>query len=301
MHILIAGSSGLIGTPLKAALSSHHQVRTLVRRAPVNDNEVQWEPDTRRIPLDSIEWADCIINLAGAPLTHLPWTRRTKQKILCSRTAATATIAQAISNAAKPPAALVNASAVGYYGSRPESDLDEESTPGPGFLADVVRRWETATPTTRGCRVVHIRTGIVLAQHGALAPIIATSRLGLGTVFGGGRQHWPWIALEDEVNAIVHLATGSDLHGPVNLVGPEPATCAEIVDEAARSLHRPRWFNVPRWALHLALGEAADDLLLADQKVVPAKLVADGFHFLHTTAADAVAAAAIRREHHQAS
>jgi uncharacterized protein (TIGR01777 family) len=186
----------------------------------------------------------------------------------------------------------VSGSATGFYGDRPGEELTEESAAGEGFLAGVVTRWEAATARADAVtRVVHIRTGLVMADGGALAPLKLATRLGAGATIGTGRQQWPWISLEDEARAIVHLLAHSELAGPVNLTGPQAATSADITRALAKEMHRPHLFRLPAWLLRLVLGEPAEEMLLPDQRIVPARLEADGFTFRHATAGDAVAAA----------
>lgn len=295
MKILLAGASGLIGSEVARHAAGDHDVRALVRRAVTGDGEYVWNPIAGKLPAEAIEWADAVISLSGASLAHLPWTAGYRKQLLRSRIDATSTIAAAITNAAAPPEVWVSASAVGFYGDRPREVLTEESPRGDGYLADVVAAWEQATSAADGrTRVVHARTGLVLAHGGALKPLILTTRLGLGATVGDGGQRWPWIGLADEARALLHLATTSTLSGPVNLVGPESATSKQITTELATLLHRPHVFRLPRFALKAGMGLAADELLLADQHVEPRALLSDGFRFQTPTVHDAVATLAPR-------
>ena len=291
MKVLLAGSSGMIGQAVRIAMAAGgHDVRVLLRGG--SDGPLTWDPGAGRIPPDAVEWADAIISLGGASLTKLPWMKAYKQAILSSRVASTRVIAAAISHAASPPAVWVSASAVGVYGNRPGEELNEDSPRGSGFLSDVVTAWEAATaPAVAHTRVVLARTGVVLGPAGALSPLIRLARLGLGGPIGDGRQHWPWIHLDDEARAIRHLVEASALDGPVNLVGPVPATASDITRAVAQALHRPHIVPAPAWALRLALGDAARELLLADQRVSPSRLRDEGvFRFEHVDAAEAVQA-----------
>ncbi|WP_460797067.1 TIGR01777 family oxidoreductase [Microbacterium sp. GXF0217] len=292
MRILLVGASGLIGSATATLATPTHEVRTLVRRDPVDATERRWDPASGSAPADSIAWADAVISLSGASLSHLPWTARYRDEILQSRVDATSALARAIAASDSPPQAWISASAVGIYGDRPGSELDEDAGRGSGFLADVVSAWEEATrPAEARTRVVHARTGLVLAAGGALTPLMLTTRLGLGATVGDGRQHWPWIALEDEARALLHLATASSLAGAVNLVAPAPATAKDVTRALAHAMHRPHLFRLPAFALRAGMGTAAEELLLADQRAVPRRLLADGFAFRHTTADAAIAAA----------
>lgn len=292
MRVLVAGASGMIGTRLVARLRADgHDVRTLVRRAPRAATESRWDPDAGQVPDAEVAACDALVNLAGAPLARLPWTRARRTEIRGSRVLTTTLLADAVAGSPTPPAVWLNASAVGIYGDRPGERLAEGTVRGTGFLADVVDAWEAATAGATGAtRVVLARTGLVLGPGGALAPLRLATRLGAGARVGTGRQAWPWISLDDEVAAMIHLLTASQLDGPVNLVGPTTATSEDVTRALARALHRPHLLVLPRPVLRLALRDAADDLLLADQAVVPGRLVADGFVHTHEDVAAAVAA-----------
>lgn len=292
MRILLVGASGLIGSATASLARNGHDVRALVRRDPVDASEHRWDPASGSAPAEPIAWADAVISLSGASLSHLPWTARYRDEILRSRVDTTAAIAHAIAQSDSPPASWVSGSAVGFYGDRPGEELDEDAGRGRGFLADVVSAWEDATgPAAARTRVVHARTGLVLAAGGALTPLVLTTRLGLGATVGNGRQHWPWIALEDEARALLHLATASELSGPVNLVAPAAATSRQVTTALALALHRPHVFRLPAFALRAGMGLAAEELLLADQRAVPRRLREDGFAFRYATPDAAIAAA----------
>lgn len=286
MRILLAGASGMIGSEVARRIESH-EVRRLVRREAA-PGEYRWDPVRGIVAQEAIEWADAVISLSGASLSRLPWTRRYRRVILRSRTESVATLAAGIARAVEPPAVWVSGSAVGIYGDRPGELLTEQSDPGTGFLAEVVRAWEDATaPAAARTRIVHARTGLVLAGEGALTPLILATRLGAGATVGDGRQHWPWIALADEARALIHLATDSELSGPVNLTSPEAATSEDVTRAVAAVLHRPHRLRLPGFALRAAMGMAAQELLLADQRVIPDALIGDGFAFEAATLADA--------------
>lgn len=289
MEVLIAGASGLIGKELSRQLeAAGHTPLRLVRRAPQADNEFRWDPSSLDVDLAVVARADAIVNLSGASLSRLPWTPTYRRTIVHSRIQATRTLTGAIRRSAHAPSVLLNASAVGFYGDRPGEVLTENSPAGTGFLARVVQTWEReAARALASTRAVTLRTGVVLARGGALAPLIPITRAGLAGPLGSGRQHWPWISLHDEAAAIVHLLSSS-LAGPVNLVGPAPATANDVMGALARRMHRPFALPVPKPLLLLALQDAATELLLADQEVSSARLQADGFRFAHRTADDAV-------------
>jgi uncharacterized protein (TIGR01777 family) len=283
--ILIAGGSGFIGTELAGQLRDDgHTVLILVRRPARTPAERTWDPEARWIKTALIDEADVIVNLSGASISRLPWTLSYKREILQSRIQATSTLADAILRCESPPDVFISGSAVGFYGDRPGELLTETAVSGEGFLAKVADAWEkAAAPAAARTRVVTVRTGLVVgAKGGALKPLSLLTKAGLAGPLGTGEQTWPWISLHDEAAAIRHLMS-SELSGPVNLVGPEPAAAAVVVRELAEHLNRPYWLQAPAWALRTALADAGKDLLLADQDVSSQKLAADGFTFRENT------------------
>ncbi|BDI22200.1 epimerase [Herbiconiux sp. L3-i23] len=290
MRVLIAGASGLIGTELQKQLTAAgHEVRTLVRREPRTPTEFTWAPDAKILDFRLLEEVDAVVNLSGASLNKLPWTKGYREQILRSRIKATQALVEAMGMVASPPPVFLSGSAVGIYGDRPGVRLTDEAPRGEGFLADVVSAWESAALLAPDrTRTVLLRTGLVLAPRGgALDPLRLLTRLGVSGPLGTGGQNWPWISLHDEAAAIVHLLT-SELEGAVNLAGPTPATASRIGSRLAEDLHRPYAFRVPERVIELALQDAGRELLLASQKVVPARLLADGFVFRHETSDQAI-------------
>ena len=287
MIVAVTGAGGLVGSALVSSLrASGHRVIPLVRRAPrAGEDALRWVPSSGSIT-PAAPALDAVVHLAGESIMGLRWTAAKKQRIRESRTTATRLLVQTLVRFPKPPAVLISASAIGYYGSRGDEVLTEDSRPGTGFLADVARDWEAATAAAlaHGLRVVNPRLGVVLsARGGALAKMLTPFRLGVGGVIGDGRQWMSWIALDDVVGAIQHALATETLRGPVNAVAPGPVTNAELTRTLGRVLRRPTLVPLPAFAARLAMGEMADALLLASQRVLPARLQASGYSFRHPT------------------
>ena len=284
MKIAVTGGSGFLGSALvPALLADGHEVLRLVRRAPERPDEVRWDPSAR-VDEDGLRGVEAVIHLAGANVGGRRWTEAYRREILTSRVEGTTTISAAVARLQPPPRVLLSASAVGYYGDTGDRVVDETDGPGSGFLADVVRRWEEATAAAgaAGVRVVHLRSGVVLARTGgALAPVLPLFRLGLGGRIGSGRQYVSWISLPDEVAAIRFLLSSPAISGPVNLTAPGPVTNADYTKALGRALHRPTVLPVPARPLRLALDGLADEALLAGQRVRPRVLTEAGFQFAH--------------------
>ncbi|PRA79268.1 TIGR01777 family oxidoreductase [Microbacterium sp. MYb66] len=291
-RIVVSGASGLIGSALASSLRADGvEVTALVRRAPRSDDEAQWEPGESPLDPEVLSGADAVVALGGASVGRLPWTRRYRRELVDSRLQATRTITTALRALRSDAPALVSASAVGYYGSVPGEILTEDSAAGQTFLADLSARWEAeARQAEDHTRVVLLRTAPVIHRRGVLKPLIQLTRFGVSGPLGGGTQIWPWISLDDEVRAVRHILD-SKITGPVNLTGPTPASANDIGRALASRMHRPFWLPAPAWALRLALGDAAESLLLPDADVRPQVLERSGFRFMQETAAQAVAAA----------
>jgi uncharacterized protein (TIGR01777 family) len=284
LTVLISGAGGTIGTELQAQLrAAGHRVERLVRHAPSSADEHEWQPAEGRLDPAVLDGVDAVVNLSGASISRLPWTKPYQEEIRSSRVQATRTIVGAIATSATPPAVLLNGSAVGFYGDRPQERIAEDSPRGDGFLAEVVEAWEAeALEVPAGVRVAMLRTGLVLAQAGALAPLRLLTNVGLAGRLGTGGQVWPWISLRDEAAAIVHLLT-SGVSGPVNLTGPEPVMADRLMRHLAKRMRRPYLVPAPEALIRLMLQDAGQELLLSSQPARPERLLADGFAFRDPT------------------
>jgi uncharacterized protein len=285
VNLLVSGSHGLIGSALVPALAARgHRILRLVRlRDSRLPDEVAWDPASGRIDAPALEGVEAAVHLAGANIGARRWTAARKALIRESRLGGTRLLAETLSRLHRKPQVLVCASATGYYGSRGEEILVEESAPGTGFLAELCRDWEGAAAPARdaGIRVAHLRSGIVLSPSGgALAALLPIFRIGLGGTLGSGRQFMSWITLDDEVGAIIHVLNQDAVRGPVNLASPHPVTNREFTATLGRVLRRPALLPVPGPALWIALGEVAGELL-GSQRVHPARLLAAGYPFRH--------------------
>jgi len=281
-RVAVSGASGLIGGRLCAALAADgHTIVRLVRRAAAGADEFAWDPASGRLDPAGLEGIDALVHLSGESIASGRWSPARKAEILRSRTSSTRLVAAALAKLRSRPA-LVSASAIGYYGDRGGEWLDETSRPGRGFLAEVCVEWERACDAARdaGLRVVNPRIGVVLdPAGGALPAMLVPFRLGLGGKLGSGAQYVSWISLDDLVAAFRHCIVSTTLSGPVNLVAPAPVTNAELTHALARVLGRPAFMRVPASVLRLALGQAADELLLGGARISCGKLERSGFAF----------------------
>ena len=285
MRVLISGSTGLIGSALAASLrGAGVETAGLVRSGPAATGvDVRWDPSAGVIDAGALAGFGAVVHLAGESISGR-WTRAKKARIADSRAQGTQTLCKALAALDAParPAVLVSASAVGYYGDRGDELLAEDAGPGDMFLSGVCRDWEAATAPAAeaGIRVACARFGVVLsARGGALRSMLTPFRMGIGGRIGSGRQYVSWIALADAVAAIRWILDHAALAGPVNVASPNPVTNAALAAALGRALHRPALLPTPAFAVRLALGQMADELLLASTRVVPAKLLGSGFNF----------------------
>ncbi len=283
MNILVAGSSGLVGSALTVSLSNQgHKVRTLVRATPRHNREFRWDPAAGVIDSGALRRVDAVIHLGGAGIADKRWTDERKKDLVDSRLLSTRLLAEAIAATEKAPATFLCASANGYYGDTGYTEITESRAAGDDFLARLCRDWEQATApaSDAGVRVANLRIGIVLTPTGgALKKQLLPFKVGLGGRIGTGRQYQSWISLDDALLAINHLLT-SDLSGGVNLTAPNPCTNQEFTAALGAALNRPTVIPVPAVALNMLLGaELTQALLMTSIRALPRKLQDDGFTF----------------------
>jgi len=285
LNVLISGSSGLVGSALIPELEERgHRVVRLVRGAGHSGDAVSWDPAAGTIDAEALAESrpGGVVHLAGESIASGRWTERKKREILESRREGTRLLAETIAGLSEPPEVMVSISASGFYGSRGDEFLTEDSESGDTFLARVCREWEAAAQPARdaGIRVVHPRLGVVLsADGGALATTLPIFKLGGGGRIGSGRQFWPWAALDDVVGAIIHSLEDESLRGPANVSSPNPERNAEYTRVLGRVLGRPTVVPLPAPAARVALGEMADELLLASARMKPEVLEKSGYEF----------------------
>lgn len=291
MRALCTGATGLIGRQLlgrveSAVVLSRDPARARSRLPGATVHA--WSPEAGPPPPAAFEGVDVVFHLAGEPV-GVRWTETRKQRIRESRVVGTRNLVAAIGALKRRPAALVSASAVGYYGDRGDDILDESQRGGDDFLATLCREWEAEALRAQelGVRTVVARNGIVLAREGGALPRMLTPfRFGLGGRLGDGRHWMPWVHIDDVVGMML-FAARSTLQGPMNAVGPSPVTNAEFTRTLGRVLGRPTVLPVPRFALALAFGEMSR-ILFDSQRVVPSAAQAAGYAFAHADLAEAL-------------
>jgi len=300
MRALITGATGFVGSRLLQVLQdrqwdrpvilSRDAARAAQALAQFQPVTHRWDPMSGPPSAEAFEGIDAVFHLAGESIVSGRWTKAQKQRIRDSRLVGTRNLVEGLARGTLKPSVLVSSSAVGYYGSRGDEMLTESSAPGNDFLADVCREWEVVARGAEplGIRVVLSRTGVVLGHGGALAKMLLPFKLGLGGPLGNGRAWMPWIHVDDLIGLWLHAAQTPTLAGPMNAVGPTPATNRDFTRALARQLHRPAIFPAPYFALRLALGEVAS-ILFASQRVLPEAAERSGYRFLYPDVAAALA------------
>jgi len=289
MKVAITGSSGLIGSALVGSLRlDGYEVVRLVRRHPQAVDEVQWDPtanDSDGVDLAQLAGTEAIVHLAGAGVGDHRWTAAYKQEIRDSRVLGTTTIARAAAALDPRPAVFVSASAIGYYGDTGDRIVDESAPAGRGFLAEVVQAWEAAASPAAdaGIRVVHPRTGLVVAgKGGAWGRLLPLFRVGLGGRLGSGDQYWSFVSLRDEVTVLRRMIDRASMSGAYNVSSPDPVSNAEITRIMGQVLGRPTFAHVPEFVIKTVLGEMSQEVL-GSGRIVPTRLLDDGYEFADPT------------------
>jgi uncharacterized protein len=293
VRVLVAGSSGLIGTALVAHLrETGHEVWRLVRRVPAAPDERGWDPPAGRIDEGTFDGVDAVVNLNGVGIGDRRWSGARKQLVRDSRNVPTEVLATAVAEHGVP--AFLSGSAVGFYGDTGGRAADERAPSGSGFLAELCRDWEAATQKAQdsGARVVLLRSGLVLSPAGGLlGRLRPLFKCFLGSRLGPGTQYMSWVSLDDEIGGIRFALENDRVSGPVNLTGPTPVTNAEFTAALAAAVGRPTSVPVPAFAARAVLGAMGEELLLFGQRAVPEALLAAGYQFRHHAVGEALSAA----------
>lgn len=280
MKVAVSGSSGMVGSSMSSLLTLlGHQVHPIVRSLNSDQSSIAaWSSPDEAAKLSG---ADAVIHLAGKSIASARWTDKVKKEIRDSRVGKTRQLCESLASLENKPKVLICASATGIYGDRGDEVLNERSTPDDDFLADVAKEWESACQPAidAGIRVVNARFGIILSPSGGALQKSLTPAKMMGGAMGSGKQWWSWIALDDVVGALYHAMATESLSGPVNFVAPAAVRNRDFAKTLGRVLGRPALFPAPAFALRLALGQMADDLLLSSTRVEPAKLIDSGYQF----------------------
>jgi uncharacterized protein (TIGR01777 family) len=285
LNIAITGSSGMVGTALRHFLTTGgHEVTRIVRGNAGDDDAVRWQPTGDEIDVQSLQGVNAVVHLAGENIAGGRWTDARKKRIRQSRWEGTRLLAEALASMETPPDVLVSASAIGYYGTRGDELLGENSGPGDDFLAGVVQEWEAALQPAidAGIRVVKLRFGVILSLvDGVLSRLHLPFKMGAGGVVGSGTQYMSWIALDDVLGVINHALLNDEMCGVYNTVAPNPVTNKAFTKAMGTVMRRPTLAPLPAFAVKLAFGEMGESLLLVSQKVSSEKLQATGYEFLY--------------------
>ncbi len=267
----ITGASGLVGSELTHVLTTGgHQTTSLPR------------PLSGGLTASSLEGLQAVVHLAGEPIAAGKWTPERRERIHDSRVEGTRILSETLAGLNRPPDVLICASAIGFYGDCGDEVLNEQSSKGDGFLAELVDEWEQAAEPARaaGIRVVHLRFGVVLwPAGGALSRMLLPFRAGAGGPLGSGRQYWSWVSLDDAIGSVLHSIANDEVSGPVNVTSPMPVQNREFTRVLAEVLNRPAVLPVPAFALKAAFGQMAQELMLASARVMPSRLLDTGYEF----------------------
>lgn len=277
----------MIGTWLVRSLRERGDEVWIVSRRPSRDaDRIQWDPTRGVSNLRALEGMDVLVNLAGAPLADRPWTKQRRKVLFDSRVRATEGLIASMEHLDRPPATYIGVSSLGLFGDRGDEVVDDDAPPGSGFFAELCMAWELAHLESEalGCRAVVLRPSVVMSPTGGVFPYMIRPFRYIGGWLGHGRQYTPWIDIRDFVRVFRHVALHADCRGPMNATLPEAPQNKEWLKAFGRVMHRPVVTHAPRWALRGALGDLADQLLVASIRAEPRKLLASGFRFEHTDA-----------------
>ncbi|NIM89657.1 MAG: TIGR01777 family protein [Candidatus Aminicenantes bacterium] len=298
MHVIILGATGFIGRALSQSLVEEGYEVVALSRNQIRGREilgdqvkiVEWDSKSAEGWASHVNGAYAIVNLVGENLSSGRWTQERKKSILESRLKAGKAVNMAIQLAQSKPKVVIQASAIGYYGSRSDEILDESSPPGEGFLSEVTVKWEDSTKEVESqVRRVIIRTGLVLGRGGGiLSRLVRPFRFFLGGPPGSGKQWFSWIHLDDEVSAIRFLMEREDLQGAFNLTAPEQLMIKDFYHILGKAMRRPSWLPIPGFVLRLLYGEMAQETILSGQRVVPKRLLEAGYKFIYPQAGEAI-------------
>lgn len=298
MKVAVTGATGFVGSRLvEKLLAEGHSVVAFTRGSA---SKLAQSPNLEIVtynPKESGDWqtkisgCDGVVNLAGEPIAENRWTPEVKKALLESRTLTTQNVVSAISQADPKPSVLVNASAIGFYGTSETAEFDETSASGQDFLAEVCRGWEAEASKVKdsGTRLVILRIGIVLENGGALGKMLTPFRMFAGGPIGSGKQWFSWIHREDLVNLILKALTDSSMEGTYNATTPNPVKMADLTNTLGEVMNRPSWLPVPAFALEALLGDGAI-VVLEGQKVLPNRTVSTGFEYAYPSVKQALTA-----------
>ena len=298
MQILISGATGFIGKPLVDNLLNNghhitalsHNIKNAAKIFPANVEICPLDINNPDILKNKIKDFDAVINLSGANLSENPWTKKFKEVILSSRVDTTNYLVSLILKSDIKPKIFIQGSAIGIYGDRGNQEINESESRGTGYLADVVKAWENAAKPLRNIdiRLSFLRTGVVLGKGGGImSKIELPFKIFAGGHFGDGKQWHSWIHIEDEVRAIVHILENQTSEGIYNLSSPNPLQLKDFLEEYGKAVNRPSWLPIPAFVIKAFMGERAEELILVSQKVIPQKLLDEGFKFKYPEAGEA--------------
>jgi uncharacterized protein len=285
MRILITGASGLIGKALQKSFKTKgYEMLLASRKEPKHDNEIQWNPDSGFADEDlpRLEGLVAVVHLAGENIAGLRWTDEKKKAIRDSRVHGTRTMIEGFARLEQKPDVFISASATGFYGDRGDQEMTETSPAGDTFLSEVCKEWESESRRAEdmGIRTVLLRNGIVLSKDGgALATMMTPFKFGVGGVIGSGKQWMSWVSLDDVVDVVNFAIENEKVRGAINVTSPKPVTNEEFTKTLGEVLYRPTFLPLPEFAVNLVFGEMGDALLVDSTRVLPKRLLENGYKF----------------------